>query len=155
MESHPPLMWKAGLVMGKKWIFGWEDFQTTYWRYGQFLLASYGREERDGLREDCYRSSQLNQIAKDIIVKRFTISKACSREKTVWLYSLLVSQKKQKVGALSHTKGSLKRLRMWFTREHLGNLRALPWNHHSRSRKWRWDYLGGKEIYRGTSYPME
>ena len=51
---------------------------------GFFLLLIVERrqlsKEEQGI--DDFRSSQLNQIAKDIIIKRFTISKACSREKT-------------------------------------------------------------------------
>lgn len=58
------------------------------------------------MREDRYRSSQLNQIAKDIIIKRVTISKACSREKTesVTIQFACISEKAKGWSTQSHER---------------------------------------------------
>ena len=62
------------------------------------------RKEEQGI--DDFRSSQLNQIAKDIIIKRFTISKACSREKTksVTIQFAWISEKAKGWSAQSHKR---------------------------------------------------
>ena len=92
MESRPPTYVKSRTCNGLKmdiWLRRFPNNLLKVWPVSSCFLQQRGKrwierrqlsKEEQGI--DDFRSSQLNQIAKDIIIKRFTISKACSREKT-------------------------------------------------------------------------